>query len=74
VTRVAAPLKNEDPERKNPGAMPTLEEISQTRFDEDDKRWTGPRFISLGVVTLTIAISLIYLMSLTGGCSLQIVP
>jgi hypothetical protein len=54
--------------------MPTDEEIAQKRFDEEDKRWNAPRFIGLGVVTLTIAISLIYFMSTTTGCSLQIVP
>ncbi len=54
--------------------MPTAEEIAQQRFDDEDKRWTGPRFIGLGVVTLTIAISLIYFMSATAGCSLQVVP
>jgi hypothetical protein len=54
--------------------MPTAEEIAQKKFDEDDKRWTGPRFIGLGVITLAIALSAIYLMSTTTGCSLQIVP
>ncbi len=54
--------------------MTIADENAQKQFDEDDKRWTGPRFIGLGAVTLAIAISLIYLMSLTGGCSLQIVP
>ena len=51
--------------------MPTAEEIAQKQFDEDDKRWTAPKFISLGAVTLFIAISLIYAMSTTTGCSLQ---
>lgn len=54
--------------------MPTAEEIAQRKFDEDDRRWTGPRFIGLGVITLAIALSAIYLMSTTTGCSLQIVP
>ncbi len=54
--------------------MPTAEEIAQKRFDEQDKVWTGPRYIGLGVVTLAIALSLIYFMSTTTGCSLQIVP
>jgi hypothetical protein len=54
--------------------MSTAEEIAEKRFDEEDKRWSGPRFIGLGLVTLTIAISLIYFMSTTAGCSLQIVP
>jgi hypothetical protein len=54
--------------------MPTAEETAQKQFDADDKWWTGPRFILLGAFTLFIAISLIYLMSTTTGCSLQIVP
>ncbi len=52
----------------------TEEEIAQKKFDEEDKRWTAPRFIALGVVTLAICLSTIYLMSTTTGCSLQIVP
>jgi hypothetical protein len=54
--------------------MPTAEEIAAKRFDQEDKEWDGPRFIVLGIVTLVIAISAIYLMSTTTGCSLQIVP
>jgi hypothetical protein len=54
--------------------MPTADEIAQKRFDEEDKVWNGPRFIGLGAVTLAIAISLIYYMSTTTGCSLQVVP
>jgi hypothetical protein len=58
--------------------MPTADEIAEQvaekRFAEEDQRWTGPRFIGIGVLTLAIAISLIYLMSRTAGCSLQIVP
>ena len=54
--------------------MATAEEIAQKRFDEEDKQWTAPRFIVLGMVTLAICLSTIYLMSTTTGCSLQIVP
>jgi hypothetical protein len=54
--------------------MPTAEQIAQERFDEQDRQWTGPRFIVLAVVTLAIALSTIYWMSTTTGCSLQIVP
>jgi len=54
--------------------MPTADEIAEKRFDEEDKRWTGPKFIGLGAVTLVICISVIYFMSATTGCSLQIVP
>lgn len=54
--------------------MPTAEEIAEKRFAEEDRLWNGPKLIGLGVVTLAIAISLIYLMSRTTGCSLQIVP
>ena len=59
----------------NPGAaMPTVEELAQKKFNEDDKAWTAPRFMRLGAITLFIAISLIYAMSTTTGCSLQVVP
>ena len=54
--------------------MTTADDVCQKRFDEQDKRWNGPKLIRLGVVTLAIAISLIYYMSSTTGCSLQIVP
>jgi hypothetical protein len=54
--------------------METAQDIAQKRFDAQDKEWTGPRFIRLGVVVLVIAISTIYWMSTTTGCSLQIVP
>jgi hypothetical protein len=54
--------------------MPTAEETAQKRFDADDKQWNGPKLIGLGAVVLFIAISLIYGMSTTTGCSLQIVP
>ena len=54
--------------------MPTAEEVAEKRFAEEDKSWTGPKFIGLGIVTLAICVSLIYLMSTTPGCSLQIVP
>jgi hypothetical protein len=54
--------------------MPTAEEIAQKQFDADDKAWNGPKLIVLGLVTLTICITTIYLMSATTGCSLQIVP
>jgi hypothetical protein len=54
--------------------MPTAEEIAQKRFDEEDRHWTAPRFFALGFATLAIALTLIFLMSRTTGCSLQIVP
>ncbi len=54
--------------------MPSAEEIAQKRFDEEDRRWPGPKLIGLGAFTLLIAISVIYMMSTTTGCSLQIVP
>jgi hypothetical protein len=52
----------------------SAEERAQKQFDADDKKWTAPKFIGLAVVVLFIAISTIYLMSTTQGCSLQIVP
>jgi hypothetical protein len=54
--------------------MPDAEQIAAKRFDAEDKRWSGPRFIMLGVVTLAICVTTIYLMSSMSGCSLQIVP
>ncbi len=54
--------------------MQTAQEIAQKNFDAQDKVWTGPRFIMLAVVVLAIALSTIYGMSATTGCSLQIVP
>ena len=54
--------------------MSMSEEAAEKRFAAQDKQWTGPKYIGLGVVTLAICISLIYLMSTTTGCSLQIVP
>ena len=54
--------------------MPTAQEIAQKSFDEQDRRWTGPKFIGVGFVTLVICLTTIYLMSTTSGCSLQIVP
>ena len=54
--------------------MPDAESIAEKRFAREDKVWTGPRYITLGVVTLAICITAIYLMSTVSGCSLQIVP
>jgi hypothetical protein len=50
------------------------EERAEKRFADEDKRWGGPRFFILGIVTLAICITTIYLMSTVTGCSLQIVP
>lgn len=50
------------------------EQIAEKRFAAEDKAWTGPKFIGLGVVTLAICITAIFLMSQVSGCSLQIVP
>jgi hypothetical protein len=50
------------------------EAAAQKQFDADDKAWSGPRFIRLAVITLFIAISTIYAMSTTTGCSLTVVP
>ncbi len=54
--------------------MPTVEELAQKKFDEEDKAWNAPKFFRLGAITLFIAVTLIYAMSTTTGCSLQIVP
>jgi hypothetical protein len=56
-----------------PSAL-SAEEAAQKQFNEQDKRWSGPRFIVLAVATLAICLTAIYLMSTTQGCSLQIVP
>ena len=50
------------------------ERMAQKRFADEDRQWTGPKFIGLGFVTLAICITAIYLMSSVSGCSLQIVP
>ncbi|HEY3821460.1 MAG TPA: hypothetical protein VGL81_30040 [Polyangiaceae bacterium] len=52
----------------------TTEDQAQKRFAAEDKTWRAPRFFALGAVTLAIALTVIYLMSTTTGCSLQIVP
>lgn len=54
--------------------MAAAEDIYEKRFNEEDKQWSGPKLIGLGIITLAIALSLIYFMSTTTGCSLQIVP
>ena len=54
--------------------MATSEEAAEKAFAEQDKRWNGPRYIVLGLITLAICITAIYLMSTTQGCSLQVVP
>jgi hypothetical protein len=54
--------------------MTSADEAVQRTFAEEDARWTGPRLIRLGIITLAICITAIYLMSTTQGCSLQIVP
>jgi hypothetical protein len=48
--------------------------IAGKRFAAEDKVWTGPRYVSLAVITLLISIGAIYFMSTMSGCSLQIVP
>jgi hypothetical protein len=50
------------------------EDKAQKRFAREDRLWRAPRFFALGGVTLFIALTAIYLMSTTAGCSLQIVP
>ncbi|MGD0529996.1 MAG: hypothetical protein ABSE49_32980 [Polyangiaceae bacterium] len=52
----------------------TSEDEAQKKFAADDKVWRAPKFFTLAFVTLLICLSAIYLMSTTGGCSLQIVP
>jgi hypothetical protein len=47
---------------------------AQKRFAQEDEVWRAPRFFAIGAMTLAIALTTIYLMSTTAGCSLQIVP
>jgi hypothetical protein len=51
-----------------------IERTNAKRFDAEDKVWTGPRFVSLGVVTLVICVGMIYFMAHMTGCSVQVVP
>ena len=67
-------LEIASPQAYTTAAMTTADETAKKQFDQDDREWNGPRLIGLGAVTLLIAISLIYFMSTTTGCSLQIVP
>ncbi len=39
-------------------------------FDRQDAIWTAPKFFGLGIVTLAIAIGIIYAFSTRSGCSL----
>jgi hypothetical protein len=55
-------------------SLTAQEEAAEKKFVEQDKQWTGPRYIIVGVVTLAICLTTIFLMSTTQGCSLQIVP
>ncbi|MGA2447829.1 MAG: hypothetical protein ABTD50_04050 [Polyangiaceae bacterium] len=54
--------------------MSTGEDVEAARYATQDARWTGPRLIALGACTLLVCLSVIYWMSTTTGCSLQIVP
>jgi hypothetical protein len=50
------------------------ESAAAKEFKAQDKAWTAPRFFTLGFFTLLIAVGLIYYMSTTTGCNLEIVP
>jgi hypothetical protein len=52
----------------------SAEESAQKQFDADDKKWHGPKLIGLAAFVLFIAISTIFGMAYTSGCTLQIVP
>lgn len=70
-------MKSGPPRAYNPGLMSSYiatEDQAKKRFAVEDKAWRAPRFFALGAVTLAIALTTIYLMSTTTGCSLQIVP
>jgi hypothetical protein len=66
------PSARKAPERKTP--MPTADEIAEKEFAEQDKQWNAPKFFVTGVITLAIALAIIYYTSSLTGCSLQIVP
>ena len=57
-----------------PELSPSAALVAKALHSEDDKTWNAPKFFRLGAITLFIAVSLIYAMSTTTGCSLQIVP
>ena len=55
------------------GLMPGMDE-SERNFAAQDKEWTGPKFIGLGIVTLIIAVGIIVFAAARTGCSLVVVP
>ena len=54
--------------------MSSRDDAVEREFAEQDKRWGGPKYFVTGILTLIIAVGLIYYMSTTTGCTLQIVP
>ena len=50
------------------------EDQVERAFAQQDKQWNGPRFFQLGIVTLLIAIGIIYYFSSLTGCRLLVVP
>lgn len=55
-------------------AMPTADELAEKDFNQQDKEWTGPRFVGVGLVTLICAVALIVFAATRTGCSLVVVP
>jgi hypothetical protein len=44
-------------------------------FHAQDKKWNAPRYITLGAVSLLIAVGLIFWASFNAiGCTIQVVP
>lgn len=53
--------------------MTELDQIDR-EFAEQDKRWNGPKFFGIGLLTLIVAIFIIVFASTHTGCSLVWVP
>jgi hypothetical protein len=50
-------------------------EAVERAFAEQDKKYNAPKFFGLGIVTLAIAIGLIFWGSFNAiGCTVQVVP
>ena len=55
-------------------SMSTADDRIARDFAEQDKRWTAPKFLGLGFVTLAIALFIIVYAASRTGCTVAIVP
>ena len=57
-------------------SMSNMRELDRydREFAEQDKRWGGPKFFGLGILTLIVAVFIIVYASTQTGCSLVWVP